>query len=260
MSRTGAWRVVGAMVVLSGACAGALAETVTLAPIKDATLYSNADGFLANGSGEFNFIGRTGSRGGGSPRRGLMEFDLSSIPAGSIITSATLTMHVNWFRGGGLNISLFPLTNSWREGPANAGGGEFGGGGGGSASEPGDVTWIHRWVGGPLWNAPGGDFSSTAAATTNVSGVGFYNWSGDGMVANVQSWLDNPSSNFGWMMKAPETSVGNAKRFDARESSVAEFRPKMVVTYTIPTPGAAAMVVSGLAMSGTALGLGRRRG
>lgn len=238
MSRCYPQRTIGAALVLCGACAiSAHAETVTLEPIKDATLYSNADGFLANGSGEFNFIGRTGSRGGGMPRRGLMEFDLSTIPAGSTITSATLTMHVNWFRGGALNISLYPVLASWMEGMANAGGGEFGGGGGGSASGDGDVTWIHRWIGGPLWNAPGGDFAATAAATTPVSGAGFYQWSSAGMIANLQSWLDNPAQNFGWMMKAPETAVGNAKRFDARESSVAEFRPKMVVTYTIPAPG-----------------------
>lgn len=244
MNSSIARRACGAMLVLCVVgTAGAAAESVTLDPIKDATLYSNADGFLANGAGEFNFIGRTGSRGGGSPRRGLMEFDLSSIPAGATITSATLTMHVNWFRGGALNISLYPMLASWMEGTANAGGGESGGGGGGSASSDGDVTWIHRWVGGPLWNSPGGDFAATAAATTAVSGVGFYNWSSPGMVANLQSWIDNPSGNFGWMMKAPETAIGNTKRFDARESNNVEFRPRMEVTYTIPAPGAAALVM-----------------
>ncbi len=232
------------MLVLSGLCAGhALGATVTLEPIKDATLYSNAEGFLANGSGEFNFVGRTGSRGGGSPRRGLMEFDLSGIPAGATITSATLTMHVNWFHGGSLNIGFYPVLASWMEGMANAGGGESGGGGGGSASMEGDVTWIHRWLGGPLWSTPGGDFSSTAAATTSVGGIGFYNWSGAGMVANLQNWLDHPSQNFGWMMKAPETAVGNTKRFDARESNAVNFRPRMVVAYTIPSPGAGACVL-----------------
>lgn len=237
-------RAVCALILISGVFAGAAhAQTITLAPIKDATLYSNADGFLANGSGEFNFIGRTASRGGGLPRRTMMEFDLSSIPAGSTITSATLTMHVNWFRGGALNISLYPALASWMEGESNAGGGEFGGGGGGSASMEGDVTWIHRWVGGPLWSTPGGDFAATAAATTSVSGAGFYNWSSPGMVANLQSWLDNPAGNLGWMIKSPESVIGNTKRFDSRESSVAEFRPRMVVTYTIPTPGAAGMAL-----------------
>ncbi len=239
-----------AMFVLCGVGVGAdraMGDTITLDPIKDATLYSNAEGFLANGSGEFNFIGRTGSRGGGSPRRGLMEFDLSSIPAGATVTGATLTMHVNWFRGGALNISLYPMLASWMEGTANAGGGEFGGGGGGSASTEGDVTWIHRWLGGPMWTTPGGDFAASAAATTAVSGAGFYNWSGDGMVANIQAWLDAPSGNFGWMMKAPETAVGNTKRFDARESANAAFRPRMEITYTIPTPGAAG-VLMGLGM------------
>lgn len=241
--KTFARRALCAMLVLCGASI-AQGATVTLEPIKDATLYSSAEGFLANGSGEFNFIGRTGSRGGGSPRRTLMEFDLSGIPAGATITSATLTMHVNWFHGGALNVSLYPVLASWLEGMANAGGGEFGGGGGGSASMDGDVTWIHRWVGGPLWSAPGGDFAAAAAATTSLGGIGSYNWSGPGMVANLQNWLDHPNQNFGWMMKAPETSVGNTKRLDSRESANVDFRPRMVVTYTIPAPGAIASLLS----------------
>lgn len=250
-----AHRAIGAAIALSCVCVSpALCDSITLQPIKDATLYSNSEGFLANGSGEFNFVGRTGSRGGGSPRRGLMEFDLSSIPSGATITGATLTMHVNWFHGGALNIGLYPVLASWMEGMANAGGGEFGGGGGGSASMEGDVTWIHRWLGGPLWSTPGGDFLNTSSATTSVGGVGFYNWSSPAMVAKLQTWLNNPSSNFGWMMKAPETSIGNTKRFDARESSAVDFRPRMVVTYTIPAPGA-----MGFAATGLALALRRRR-
>ena len=39
------------------------------------------------------------------------------------------------------------------------------------------------------------------------------------MVADVQSWLDNPASNFGWLVLGDETAIATAKRFDTRESA-----------------------------------------
>ena len=39
------------------------------------------------------------------------------------------------------------------------------------------------------------------------------------MVADVQGWLDNPASNFGWLMLGDETAIVTAKRFDTRESA-----------------------------------------
>jgi hypothetical protein len=65
-------------------CAGAAsAATVTLAPSKDNTLIetSPAVGELSNGQGAI-FAGRTNQAAGSSLRRGLMAFDLSSLPAG----------------------------------------------------------------------------------------------------------------------------------------------------------------------------------
>ena len=39
------------------------------------------------------------------------------------------------------------------------------------------------------------------------------------MVADAQSWLDNPASNFGWLVLGDETGAATAKRFDTRESA-----------------------------------------
>jgi len=239
------------VVVISSSILAGLthAEIVTLAPSQDNTLFQNSAGFLSNGSGEYMFVGRTAARGGSALRRGLIQFDLSVIPAGSMITGATLTMNVNWFRGGAINIGLHPLLASWGEGVSNAGGGESGGGGGGAASEPNDATWISRFQGGAAWTTAGGDFNATASATRSVSGTGFYSWSSAGMVANLQTWLSNPQQNSGWMMKAPETSVGNAKRFASRENADPSLRPNLVVTYLIPTPSAT-IALAGMGLVG----------
>jgi hypothetical protein len=39
------------------------------------------------------------------------------------------------------------------------------------------------------------------------------------MVANVQSWLDNLASNFGWLVLGDESTSITSKRFDTWESA-----------------------------------------
>ena len=48
------------------------------------------------------------------------------------------------------------------------------------------------------------------------------------MVADVQGWLDNPASNFGWLMLGDESTNLTAKRFDTRESTSP---PVLAITY-----------------------------
>ena len=71
----------------------ATADTVQLAPSKDNTIYETpVDN--SNGAGDGIFVGRVGFNGNGTKRRGLIAFDLSSIPSGSTINSATLRLEV----------------------------------------------------------------------------------------------------------------------------------------------------------------------
>ncbi|MGH7754539.1 MAG: hypothetical protein ACREN5_17170, partial [Gemmatimonadales bacterium] len=70
----------------------ARAETVNIAASKDNTLYSE-DGNFSNGAGQHLFAGRTG---GTNTRRALIAFDVArSIPAGSTITAAKLTLSMS---------------------------------------------------------------------------------------------------------------------------------------------------------------------
>src|SRR5262245_14459924 len=78
--------------VASLICAtAALAATVDLAPSKDNTLIESPNG-NSNGAGDGVYVGRVGTLGMGTRRRGVMAFNLSSIPAGSTINSVTLTL------------------------------------------------------------------------------------------------------------------------------------------------------------------------
>jgi vacuolar-type H+-ATPase catalytic subunit A/Vma1 len=59
---------------------------------------------------------------------------------------------------------------------------------------------------------PGGDFSATVSASQSVGAIGTDTWASTAqMVADVQSWLNNPSSSYGWLVKGSNTNT-TAKR------------------------------------------------
>src|SRR5437763_11375402 len=53
------------------------------------------------------------------------------------------------------------------------------------------------------------------------------------MTADVQSWLDNPATDFGWLVSGDESTSTTAKRFDTRESASP---PVLTIQYTTATP------------------------
>ena len=54
------------------------------------------------------------------------------------------------------------------------------------------------------------------------------------MVADVQGWLDNPTTNYGWILAGDESGATSAKRFATREITIPEFRPRLIVFSTDP--------------------------
>ena len=106
-----------------------------------------------------------------------------------------------------------------------------GGGGGGGPSSNGGATWLHRFFADKLWSQPGGDFEATSSASINVEGLQAYEWgSTDRMVADVKMWLDNPSSNHGWLLMGQGNATG-VKRFDTRENASEANRPALILTF-----------------------------
>src|SRR6266545_570955 len=214
----------------------AVADTVTLGTSKDNTLYQSATGSLSNGAGSYFFVGRTDAA---QIRRGVLAFNVAgSIPAGSTITSVMLTLNLSRTRdSSSRTVELRRLLADWGEGTSNADVQE----GAGAPATTGDATWIHRFYNTVFWGSSGGDFSGTESATNDsVGGTGDYTWSSAQMVADVQSWLDNPSGNFGWIVLGNEVQNLTAKRFDTKENGTVGDRPELTITYTTggvtPTP------------------------
>jgi PKD repeat protein len=203
-------------------------DTVDIEASQDATLYEG-DGSLANGAGSFVFTGRTNSQSGSLERRALVAFDIeSAIPEGSTITEVSLEMMMSRTRPGAQTVELHRVTESWGEGASDASGEE----GGGANAGAGDVTWVHREFPDTNWATVGGSFSQTVSGTQQIGGTGSYTWSSTAqMVADVQGWLDDPSSNHGWALVIPSPATASAKRFNSRENSGASSRPRLTVSY-----------------------------
>jgi spore coat protein A len=211
---------------LIGFAAGA--ATVTIGPNQDNTVYAENGGF-SNGAGEHFFAGRNND---GNVRRALVSFDVAAaVPPGSTINSVSLTLHLSRTRTQNQTVSLRRVLASWGEGTSNAGGEE----GAGAVAVVPDATWTYRRWQTNLWSAPGGDYSGTLSASTTVGGgTGDYTWSSATMTADVQGWLNNPATNFGWMIFGNETGTKVAKRFDTRENTTAAYRPRLVINFTAP--------------------------
>lgn len=207
---------------------------VQLTPSKDNTLYEAANGSLSNGNGRFFFAGRVSSGGSSKLRRAVLAFDLSDVPQGATVKTATLTLHMSRTTSGAHTVSLHRVLADWGEGASVAGGNE----GGGGAAMTEDATWVHTFFDTSNWTTEGGDFEATASANATVVGAKFYTWdSTTGMVADVQGWVDDSSANFGWILIGNEDPAVSptSKRFDSRENPEQPNWPVLAVTFTPPT-------------------------
>jgi hypothetical protein len=188
------------------------------------------------------YVGRTNQDGpepaATSIRRGLVYFDLAaSIPAGALISQVTLTMRFDRGLNGDPTLHLHRVLQDWGEA------GSFFDGGLGAAATDGDATWLHTFYNAaqpgssPTWNQPGGDFQQSPSAVSKIVGeLGegqLVSWSSDAMVADVQSWLGDSDTNFGWILLGDETRGRSVKRFDSRESfELPDLPPMLMIEYT----------------------------
>lgn len=206
-----------------------LLASIRVSPIADNTLFESSGGSLSNGAGSYFFVGRT-DQAANSLRRGLLKFDLASIPSGATIDHVELTLNMSRTISGAHDIELRRVLQDWGEGDSNAPGQE----GAGAQAQAGDATWRHTLFSDAMWDTPGGDFVDAASASTSVSNVGNYSWTGSQMIADVQQWLDHPESSFGWLLLGDESTARSAKRFDTREHDNEQSRPSLLIEYSEP--------------------------
>src|SRR5205085_3578042 len=131
------------------------------------------------------------------------------------------------------------LSASWGEGNGSDHGGSLAG--------PGQATWNNRFgTSGSPWTTPGGTFSLTASGSRLITGFGNFTFSSTaGLVADVQSWLNSPSTDFGWLLRSEsELTATTIRRFGSRNSGASA--PTLTIAYTpVPEPGSLAILCFG---------------
>ncbi len=210
----------------------AFAATTTINPGLDNTL---AEDFPDNSSGDCDSI-FSGTTDNSVSRRALLQFDIAAaIPPGSTINSVTLMMNVT--RGSNhpdAVMTLHPVNLAWGEAATGVTPNGCGtrGGGQGEPAVNGAATWLSSMHNQTVWGSPGGDFSAASGTTTvnNITPVWDSAVAGNGvMVSDVQSWLDIPAANYGWILIGDEINPTTARRFDSTEGAVA---PALLVDFT----------------------------
>ena len=212
--------------------AGLQADTLTLSPDADTAMLSlnpqnNYGGLMTVPVGPVARAGHVA--------RALFRFDVAgSLPAGAVVTNVTLRFQVSRESSTGPAdiAALHRMRVDWAEGsktnPNH-----------GSAASPGESNWRSRRSGIADWAGPGGaagtDFESSPGATAAWDGPGAYTFGPtDALIADVQSWLDHPAANHGWMLKSlGESATGAAKRVVTREGPQSQ-RPALVIGFTVP--------------------------
>ncbi len=148
---------------------------------------------------------------GNPDRAGLFQWDISSIPAGSFVTGASITFDVT--NSSGVTYDLYQLLRAWDEGT---------------------VTW-NEAIDGAAWQTAGvqgsSDRGNDILGQLRATSLGHHtidlNAAG---LAVVQSWIDNPASNYGFILQ-DYFEGSNGLVVSSREVSNVNDRPQLELTY-----------------------------
>jgi hypothetical protein len=191
-----------------------------------------------NNLGGMTFV-PIGVNGLGGKARGLFKFDVAgALPANAVVDSAALNLTVSHGVAGAFQYDLHRLLVDWGEG--NKSGGGDGSGDLGAPAAAGEATWKARLSPSTLWSTPGAapnsDFVSASSATVTIQNLGGVTITSAALASDVQQWVADSASNFGWIMILQNELLlnGSARRFSSRENPVASERPTLTVTWSLP--------------------------
>ncbi|MFT3753092.1 MAG: DNRLRE domain-containing protein [Paludibacter sp.] len=214
-------------------------DFVSINCTKDNNIIQSATGVLSNGTGNLT-AGRTNQDATATPvlsiRRAMIYFDVAgNVPANSTIDSVRLSMYFSKTSGTEKAVVLHRVQKEWGEGTSYFNGGQ------GAPATQNDATWLYTYYNlsspttSTAWTIPGGDFDSEVAASVlcGVDGsYGIKSWSSAIMKAHVQTWLNTPGQNFGWLLQGDESTGQTSKQFYSREWIDPALRPILKVYYS----------------------------
>ena len=158
-----------------------------------------------------NYGGSTELRVDGDPdQSSLLRWDLSSIPAGATITNATLTFNVT-------NVTqhvyeLYALKRAWSE----------------STTTWGKADAAVNWQSAGAKGANDRDTIVLGSLNSSATGPKTIALNSSG-IAKVQSWVNSPSTNFGFILQ--DYTVSDSIILSSSEAAAVSQRPVITITY-----------------------------
>ncbi len=159
-------------------------------------------------------------------KRPIIRFDLSAIPPGSTVTTATLELFSDDTYGSAgtpLTVAAYMLRRSWLES---------------------QVNW-NQAAPGQNWSTPGADDivsdrSDVIVDVTTMTDLGtWYSWN---VTAAVQEWVADPGTNKGLLFLGSSNQSAEYRFFSSEYGSASTYRPKLTITFaqppSSPTPSA----------------------
>jgi hypothetical protein len=205
----------------TGGCTG---YGYTLAVSAQADFVATQDNFIWQANATTNYgadqwIGFYNVTGQGV--RTLVQFNITTLPAGATITAGTLNMRQVFQPGGSTNITVtahqINAASAWNEGTGTLG-----------APNGNNSTWNRR-ITGTNWGTAGGDFSAAVLDTVTLSANNWYAWN---VLGAVQSWYGGATNNGLLLQPTNFIAAVNYKAMASSEYGTAADRPYLRVTYT----------------------------
>lgn len=163
---------------------------------------------------------------GASARKSLVQFDLSSLPANSIISSALLTLVCTSSAGGDLVVGAHRALTDWFEGDAN----------GGTTTISGSTWNLRNHIGSVAWSGGAGggagtDYTTTATDNEDTTVTGSYTWN---VTVDVAAFVAGSATNRGWWFVQIGTLL---RQWASSDNATSGNRPKLVIDYQVPILG-----------------------
>ena len=172
------------------------------APPTSCNIFPDQDSFLDQGSPGANY-GSDGELSAkdsvGDDKRAVFRYDLSSIPLGSTITSATAYYYVTAQDDSGNPVNIHRITDSWTEG-------------------------------GVTWNNTSADYNATVRGA--FSPALDNSWVNADLTSLVQDWVGGTWTNYGLMFLS---NSANESKYASKEWGTTSERPCMEVSWTPPS-------------------------
>jgi hypothetical protein len=179
-------------------CGDDLKQRAVLVPTDDTTVDQYQPNY--NHGSMANVIVRRG--GTGYELDALLKFDISSVPVGSTIISATVGMyywHWNDADPVGRSLRMHRITSDW--------------------NEP-NTTWSNR---------PSYDPNVTSSSTVPAS----YDWMEWDVTGDVQDFVNTTYPNYGWWIRDPSGGLFPMIYFRSKDYSDADYYPYLEVEYVL---------------------------